>query len=58
MLETETDCSLYLDMRDNHLSLKLWSRKGNLIQIFTKQNFVKQNKGWTQMKNLIQYGLM
>ena len=50
--EFETDCNLYLDMRDTHLSLKLQLFKGRLFEAFKKkkQN-IKQNRRKIQMRN-------
>ena len=36
--EFETDCNLYLDMRDTHLSLKLQLFKGRLFDAFEKKS--------------------
>ena len=35
--EFETDCNLYLDMRDIHLSLKLQLFRGRLFDAFEKE---------------------
>ena len=45
--EIETDRNLYLDMRDNHLSLKLQLFKGRLFDAFKKEKAEKksQNRG-------------
>ena len=47
--EFETDCNLYLDMRDTRLSLKLQLFKGRLFDAFEPQTYL------TYVNNLLLY---